>query len=555
MGRRGQEGGTAANPVADRREGKGRQGSAAKQQRGATANRREDNIVGGSEAGRQERYGAGVQGAEKAPPTIHSIPSMVIQVTPCTHCHLPSPALCPLALLSLAPCCRHPGVLPSLVPVPGAPLLSLAHLVHRASSCWCRPTCLRAVSATTLPCGRDGVPTPTGVPGCAAAGAPAAAPAGPQGGVESTGREGKGAQEGMGEDMGGRKKAGGERSTDHGRSGQGGGGMDNGAGHARGMGGAGGRGAAEYVGGSLEKAGEGGEGRAGRRTAQGTGTGELGGRRVAPGYSHSGNRLSRRKWRGRCRRGPGGRSEERQRGWRRGTGRWRRGSAGCRRRMGRWPPGHSGSSRTRKGNPPHGFRGTIAVRDEGQRGERTGWARAGKAAPGAGSRGSSGGTTAHQPQPGADADGPGLRVATTAAVCAAADAEGAGDSPGLESGGRGGAGPLREVGREDERGAGEARDPFLLRAGRQGGEATRKGAGDGGEQVEEDTGRGAPAGEPGVSPGTGEGAQGADAEEADPEGGMLLRGTMTRRRAGQERVQMGGRMQSQAHGCREGRRG
>ena len=52
--------------------------------------------------------------------------------------------------------------------------------------------------------------------------------------------------------------------------------------------------------------------------------------------------------------------------------------------------------------------------------------------------------------------------------------------------------PLREVGREDERGTGEARDPPLLPTGQQGGEATRKGAGDGGGRVEEDAGRGPP---------------------------------------------------------------
>ena len=72
----------------------------------------------------------------------------------------------------------------------------------------CRPTCHPTVSATTLPCGRDGVPTPTGVPGCAAAGARAAAPAGRWGGLGSTGREGRGAQEGIGEDRGGRGKHG-----------------------------------------------------------------------------------------------------------------------------------------------------------------------------------------------------------------------------------------------------------------------------------------------------------------------------------------------------------
>ena len=112
----------------------------------------------------------------------------------------------------------------------------------------CRPACHPTVSATTLPCGRDGVPTPTGVPGCAAAGARTAAPAGPLGSVASTGREGRGAQEGMGEDRGGREEAGGEESTDRVRSGQGGGGMDGGARHATGRGGAGSRGAAEGVG-------------------------------------------------------------------------------------------------------------------------------------------------------------------------------------------------------------------------------------------------------------------------------------------------------------------
>ena len=46
--------------------------------------------------------------------------------------------LCPLTLLSLAPCCLPLGVLPSLVPFPGPPLallLSLAHRAHCASSC------------------------------------------------------------------------------------------------------------------------------------------------------------------------------------------------------------------------------------------------------------------------------------------------------------------------------------------------------------------------------------------------------------------------------------
>ena len=65
VGRRSQEGGTAANPVTDHREQKGRQGRAAKQQRDATASRREGKIVGASEVGRHAQCRAGVQGWEK----------------------------------------------------------------------------------------------------------------------------------------------------------------------------------------------------------------------------------------------------------------------------------------------------------------------------------------------------------------------------------------------------------------------------------------------------------------------------------------------------------
>ena len=95
------------------------------------------------------------------------------------------------------------------------------------------------ISATTLPCGRDGVPTPTGLPGCTIASVCAAAPAGRLDGVWGTGREWRGAQESMGEDRGGREEIAGEGSTDHGRSGQGGAGKDRGTGHATGRGGAG----------------------------------------------------------------------------------------------------------------------------------------------------------------------------------------------------------------------------------------------------------------------------------------------------------------------------
>ena len=55
LSRRGQEGGTAANPVADPTEGKGRLRRAAKQRRGAAASGREAKRVEGSEGGRQER--------------------------------------------------------------------------------------------------------------------------------------------------------------------------------------------------------------------------------------------------------------------------------------------------------------------------------------------------------------------------------------------------------------------------------------------------------------------------------------------------------------------
>ena len=69
------------------------------------------------------------------------------------------------------------------------------------------------------------------------------------------------------------------------------------------------------------------------------------------------------------------------------------------------------------------------------------------------SRGSRGGAAARQPLPGANAEGLGLEVATVAAVCTLAGTEGARDSRGFEGGGRGGAGPLREVGGEEEGGA------------------------------------------------------------------------------------------------------
>ena len=89
---------------------------------------------------------------------------------------------------------------------------------------------------------------------------------------------------------------------------------------------------------------------------------------------------------------------------------------------------------------------------------------------------SRGGAGCGQPQPGTDADGLGLRVATAAAVCAAAGTEGAQNGHRVDGGGRGGAGPLREVGRGDQGGAGEAVAQPLQRPGQQGGEAKGRGA-------------------------------------------------------------------------------
>ena len=89
--------------------------------------------------------------------------------------------------------------------------------------------------------------------------------------------------------------------------------------------------------------------------------------------------------------------------------------------------------------PSTDVEGAVAVREKGQGGGRGG--RAGKGAAG-------------QPQFGADADGLGLRVPAAAAVCAAAGAEETRDGRGVDGGGRGGAGPLREVGGEDEGKAG-----------------------------------------------------------------------------------------------------
>ena len=82
---------------------------------------------------------------------------------------------------------------------------------------------------------------------------------------------------------------------------------------------------------------------------------------------------------------------------------------------------------------------------------------------------------AGQPRPRDDANRLGLQVAAAAAVGAAAGAEGTRNGRGVDSGGSGGAGPLREVGGEDERKAGEEGDPPLQRPARQGREAEKKG--------------------------------------------------------------------------------
>ena len=120
------------------------------------------------------------------------------------------------------------------------------------------------------------------------------------------------------------------------------------------------------------------------------------------------------------------------------------------------PGGPLGPSGSRRGHPLHGRGGAVAVREKGQGGGRGGRAGKGEAAQGGGARGrgGGGGTAAGQPQSGADANGLGLGVPAAAAVCAAAGAEETRDGRGVGGGGRGGAGPLREVGGEDEGKAG-----------------------------------------------------------------------------------------------------
>ena len=124
------------------------------------------------------------------------------------------------------------------------------------------------------------------------------------------------------------------------------------------------------------------------------------------------------------------------------------------------PLGPPGSGR---GHPLHRCGGAVAVREKGQGGGRGGGAGKGEAAQGGGARGrgGGGGAVAGQAEPRADADGLGLGVPAAAAVCAAASAEGTQDGRGVDGGGSGGAGPLCEVGGEDEGKAGEEGDPPL----------------------------------------------------------------------------------------------
>ena len=73
-----------------------------------------------------------------------------------------------------------------------------------------RPTTRPTISAATIPGDGDDVPAPAGVPGHAARGANAAAPAGRWDSVGGAGREGRRAQEGVGEVRGGREEPAGE---------------------------------------------------------------------------------------------------------------------------------------------------------------------------------------------------------------------------------------------------------------------------------------------------------------------------------------------------------
>ena len=168
---------------------------------------------------------------------------------------------------------------------------------------------------------------------------------------------------------------------------------------------------------------------------------------------------------------------------------------------------------------------------------------------GVGSTGCKGGAAARQSEPGAYADGLGFGIAAAAALSAAPWAEDAGDGPGVKSTEGGGVCPLREVGKEDERGTGAARDSLVPQPGPKGGEAAGQVARDGRGQVDKDAGGGVPEGGPRWS--EGEKAQGADADAAAAEGGVVLKGAgdkaKARHGAEGEGIRSGKMMKVSAH--------
>ena len=83
-----------------------------------------------------------------------------------------------------------------------------------------RPTNRPIIPAATIPGDGDGVPTPASVPGHAATGTRAAAPAGRWDGVGGAGREAGRAQEGVGEVRGSREEPEGEGGQGHGGAGR-----------------------------------------------------------------------------------------------------------------------------------------------------------------------------------------------------------------------------------------------------------------------------------------------------------------------------------------------
>ena len=116
-----------------------------------------------------------------------------------------------------------------------------------------RPTNRHTVPAAAIPGDEDGVPAPAGVPGHAATGAHAAAPAGWWYSVGGAGREGRRAQEGMGEVRGGREEPAGEGGQDQGWGGRGEGEEDGRDRQGAGRGSTGSGGATDGLGGPSEK--------------------------------------------------------------------------------------------------------------------------------------------------------------------------------------------------------------------------------------------------------------------------------------------------------------